>query len=249
MKCRHARKLLSRYTSDELIARHSYELEVHLSACRACRRDLGAHRRAEEALTALGLPEEPPDLRDDLRQRIQTRQRHPLPWAWAGVAAVAAVLLWALVPPGKWRAPEPGATARPMVAIQSPTEVFQPSSSPNHVTQVDEFGAATRPSDVPVVETPKPRVVDRKPAVDDVAQPAEAAPPEITGAAATRQAGAVASPAETARDVPASSYYIEVSRQGKSSVLAGAVVHDELGGTTEIQIAYDGSRPPAVGAN
>ena len=60
---------------------------------------------------------------------------------------------------------------------------------------------------------------------------------------------AVASPAETAADAAESSYYIEVSGQGKSSVLTGAVVHDELGGTTEIQIAYDGSRPPTLGTN
>jgi len=136
-----------------------------------------------------------------------------------------------------------------MVAIQSPTEVSQPSSSPNHVTQVDEFGAATRPPDVPLVETPKPRVVDRQPAVDDVAQAAEAAPPEITGAAATPQAAAAASPAETAAEAAESSYYIEVSRQGESSVLAGSVVYDELGGTTEIQIAYDSSTPVSIGAN
>jgi anti-sigma factor RsiW len=97
------------YAADELPAARRAELDRHLAACDACRRDVDGLRRG---LAALGSLEAAPPLRaetlaalrrrlaaeaEPTRERPARRRHHPLRWVGAAAAAAAAVIAVALL--------------------------------------------------------------------------------------------------------------------------------------------------------
>jgi len=99
MTCGEVRRKLSEYVGGELSAEEAERVAEHLAQCELCRAEAAAYRRTEDALAALARVEKAPDLSEDLSRRIGARQGGSQRRAWAGAAAVAAlvgvaVLLW-----------------------------------------------------------------------------------------------------------------------------------------------------------
>lgn len=107
MNCQEVQDLLHGYVDGELEVVKSLEIERHLQACQACGQAYGRQRALRSALQNSALYYPPPVA---LEKRVRAAVRHaarggarlPMwPWRWLGVAAslaVAAVMLWQLVP-------------------------------------------------------------------------------------------------------------------------------------------------------
>ncbi len=76
--------------------REAAALEVHLSACEACRAQAAAERAVQQRLQGLPSPELPPGLEGRLRTSLERRPRVALARLWAVALPVAAALLVAL---------------------------------------------------------------------------------------------------------------------------------------------------------
>jgi anti-sigma factor RsiW len=95
MKCKAARRSLSRYLDDELAALSRSALEVHLSQCAACRAELALQRRLWSLLGAIE-PLEAPEILAGIERRLAEPPRRPYSLESlrrvTGLAAAAALL-------------------------------------------------------------------------------------------------------------------------------------------------------------
>lgn len=192
-----------------------------------------------------------------LWERVSARAGRAAPrprWRWrvaatmgaAAIVALAAGML--LLTPGgptpPHRSVRPGgvrvrvAAAPPAAVAQSPTRVA--SAAPVVTMAAEQPRTARRKITIRRV-APRPNEV--LPVRGDVT------PPEISPASAAEQMAAAISPAPPAAEVAESSYYIEVSRGGATSVLEGSVAESSSGDSKEIRIAYDTTTPGTDGAN
>ncbi|MFO8013218.1 MAG: zf-HC2 domain-containing protein [Phycisphaerae bacterium] len=132
------------YAADELPAPRRAELDRHLAACDACRREVDGLRRGFEALDVL---EAAPPLRaealaavrrrlaDDAAPRGKPRARrryHPLRWLGAAAAAAAAVVALVLLldtepQPATW--PEQEQVDAEIVEITASLELLESDTS------------------------------------------------------------------------------------------------------------------------
>jgi anti-sigma factor RsiW len=106
MRCKAARKLMSRYLDDELPPGAMSAVQEHLVGCDECR---GEH---DAQLVLWGLlervpPVEPPDLFASIERRLEAPTREPAPFAWlnlrsAALAVAAAALIGLSIWMGIW---------------------------------------------------------------------------------------------------------------------------------------------------
>jgi len=183
----------------------------------------------------------------------QRAVRHTFPWR---AVAAAAVLVLAVLGLTLFTSDGP---APPQLPARSPAATIRAAATPSHpapqpATQQEipapavDKAAGPQPMQQRLItrqakrESPAPKAEP-----PDVGNPPEE--PQISAPAAAEQTVVASVPSDTREETPESSYYIQVSRGGSSSVLEGSVTHSSPGDPREIRIAYDTNTPRMNGAN
>ncbi len=137
------------YAADELPAGRQDELDEHLAACDACRREVDGLRRGLAAMAAM---EAAPPLRAETlatlrrrlaaeaehkRERPARRRSHPLRWVGAAAAAAAAVVALVLLldtepQPTPW--PDPEQVDTEIAEITASLELLESDTSASAFT-------------------------------------------------------------------------------------------------------------------
>ncbi len=105
MNCQDVRKFLGPFLDDELDARTSYEMGLHLNDCASCRERVEAERRLEtNIVSAARRDDTTPEMWDRALAGLAPRHRRWWPWAlarpacWAAAALLAGFAAWWAVP-------------------------------------------------------------------------------------------------------------------------------------------------------
>jgi anti-sigma factor RsiW len=88
MKCEIVHNYLSAYLDGEVPVKLRQEVAAHLATCAACRAELAALEKLENALGSLSAP-----MPADITPRVISRVKHPaLPW-WRSLSLAASLVL------------------------------------------------------------------------------------------------------------------------------------------------------------
>ena len=256
MKCHEVKDKLLDYFDGEPTPKETAAIAAHLEECPECRAEADACRQAEAALKALGAEVVAPELRRDLRLRLEAAPRRRFVWQWAALGAAAAALLLFLV---FGPATRPVSTERETAPITQnrPGAQFPPTEQPV---------AAKTPAPEDIVATPEiarnqPLVSVAEPyprpaAIAATAQPDRAIPSDFALAAAvvvlpepdaTREYVETPEPealvlvlGKPRAPAVSSTYIAEVTLpDGGRSRLGQVIKRDETGEVTEIHIACE----------
>lgn len=259
MNCREVEDRLLAYCHGETNAAERAAMEAHLGQCAGCRAEVENCREAEEALKTLGASVRAPDLRLDLRRRLEQQPRRRFAWQWAALGAAAAAALFILIfkPNAPPTAPERAASrvAQQTPAAAPPQESAAITPSPEVADSAQEpYALAKAPvlSVAPATQAPKPATVAESPGKEALVEFAAAETITTTPEpAATVAYAATPAPEEEPEALvlilgepkasPVSSSYIaEVTLpDGARSRLGQVIRRDEAGEVTEIHIACE----------
>jgi len=262
MKCRIAQQGLIEYAEDSLPPGERADVEAHLIVCAACRAEVAALQRAENALRKLSVIEPAPESADVLRRHPAPRCARRLGWAGAGAGlAVALVVLTLLVWPHATTQPAPSRSPSTNVAMKA--EPAEPPAPDEAAAAAPAKSPASPPAVVeqlPAKSSHRPpaprRIVQRqKPALSAIpepptSEPVPAGPPLPEPVAAHRRdeapAGIILLIGESRKSAPSSSYYAEISfPDGAKSVVEQTVERDADNQARVIRVAYERTGPEA----
>ena len=260
MKCAEFTHKFEEYVSGELPAAEQAEVAKHLDACAGCRAQVNALRSAEEALRALARAERAPEMLDDLRARLATRQRRTWRWASAGAAALAAaaVLILCAHRPAARPLPRPAPTKVEARAPQGDTErqtatVVAPApragedalAAPEHghrrlVKRPASGGARNDAASALKYRSngyPIPAPEQKQEPASETAEPA--APQDAPAEIAQAPGGVILLLGEPEPILPSGSCYLEVTfPDGGKSVTDQSVERDAAGEAKAVQVTY-----------
>lgn len=104
VRCDTARPRLQEYLDGQLDSAEAQAVEAHLADCSACQKELALWREVDEALTALPVLPEPPDLAERVMSQVRAVPVFRLRWedalaslafaSSASVLLVSGLLLW-----------------------------------------------------------------------------------------------------------------------------------------------------------
>ena len=204
MQCRDISPRFIAYLKEELSPEECAQIDAHLAACHACRKDvrvLSAAYRTLARLPVYQLTRDPGDIAEAVAHQASSPQRAPSWWsnsAWAPIAAVLALLVIALCVchtprssrnilarvPSMLPAPARQPLAPPARASEQPATAST-STTPTTPAPARAHGSNARPRR----GTPARGISRATPA--SVSQPPRATPPDTASPVNAQQAGAV----------------------------------------------------------